>query len=506
MSAPLFQFKGLKKAFPGILALDDVEFELRSGEIHAVVGKNGAGKSTLISIISGILVPDAGTLFLDGEPLPIDRLDLLKVATVFQESTTFPNLTIAENIFAGNEPCSSLHRVDRAAENRRAKEHLLQFGLDVDPRAVISELSPAEQKVVEIIRCFEKECRILILDEPTAALSLTETDRLFELLAQAKRSGMAIIYISHRLEEIFQIADRVTVLRDGRVTLASPISSLDLPRLIAEIVGREAEAVAEVVATRGAEGDQFTERPIRFEARRLSHAGGRFKDVSMIVRQGEIVGLGGLVGAGKTEFGKAIFGAERLAAGELLLDGNVVTTPTPGAAIEMGIVYVTEDRKHEGLFVDMTIADNLCAPLLGRFADRWQMLRRGPMIRAAEKAAQDVRVKATGTDQIVATLSGGNQQKVLLGRWLQLGPKLLIVDEPTVGVDVSAREEIYRLLRARAEAGTAIIFISSELKELIQNTDRIVAMHEGHFTGSFLSHSVGEPELMVAIAGGGDSH
>ncbi len=490
---PLLGVTGIRKAFPGVLALDDVDFDLKRGEIHAVLGKNGAGKSTLIQIIAGILVADAGEVRLEGGALPLGDLSALNVATVFQESTIFPNLTIAENIFAGNEPS----RDRRAGRRQLAAEHLARFGIAADPDAAITILSPAERKVIEIIRALERDCRILILDEPTATLSLNETSRLFELLRQAKAGGLAIIYISHRLEEIFQVADRVTVLRDGRVTRVSDVEDLDLEGLVAEIVGHgEKEAPVSAAVTR-----RDATAPVRLEIRGLTDGAGRFRDLSLEIRAGEIVGIGGLIGVGKTEFARAIFGAEPVAHGTILLDGAVVAPRSPAEAIGHGIVYVTEDRKHEGLFLDMTIEDNLCAPILRRFAGGWQMLSGRAMAAAARAAAAAVRVKATGVDQIVATLSGGNQQKVLIGRWLQLDPKVLIVDEPTVGVDVSAREEIYRLIQARADAGTAVLFISSELKELIENCDRIVAMHGGRIVSAFDAGAVSEQELMIAVAG-----
>lgn len=478
-----------------------MDFDLRQGEIHAVVGKNGAGKSTLISIISGTLFPDKGSIEFEGHPVGFNELGNLPVATVHQEIAAFPNLTVAQNIFAGNEPRTRWGGVDRYEEHSRATRLIRTFGLSVEPGDAVAILSPVEQKIVAIMRAFEKSSRILILDEPTAVLSLAETERMFELLAQVRANNLSIIYISHRLEEIFQIADRVTVLRDGRAVHVSDLKSIDLRQLVTEIVGDAAERRSQDGMPGADRAPEFSASAPRFEARSITHAGGRFSAISIVVRRGEILGMAGLVGAGKTEFGKAVFGIEKLLSGEFLLDGSSVEIASPADAIRRGVIYVTEDRKREGLFSDMTIANNVCAPILDQLENRFHVLSEKVMNDRARQALEGYHLKATGVDQIVATLSGGNQQKVLLARWLQLKPKVLIVDEPTIGVDVSAREEIYRLLRRIAYSGTAVIFISCEFKELLQNTDRIVTIYKGRITGSYTAADTTEQQLLEAASG-----
>ena len=500
MTKSLVKITGLRKAFPGVLALDGVNFDLQEGEVHAVVGKNGAGKSTLISIMSGASQADSGVLEFDGEVMNIADLHGLPIATVYQESAVFPNLSVAQNIFAGREASLGQGRKGRAAARARVIELLTKFRLRCKPEDLVATLSPVEHKVIAIIRAVLLSSRILILDEPTAVLSVTDTGRLFELLREMRTTELSVIYISHRLEEIFQIADRVTVLRDGRVTYSGDLVSMDLAQLVGEIVGSESQvgtaASTEEIKLRVEQGE-----PPRFEARSISHADGRFENVSIAVQRGEIVGLAGLVGAGKTEIGKAIFGAEALRFGELYLDGTRITVDSPASAIRQGIIYVTEDRKHEGLFGDMTIAANICAPILRRLSGRLGLLNQPAMASLVQRALLTYRVKATGINQIVATLSGGNQQKVLLARWLQLAPRVLIVDEPTVGVDVSAREEIYRLIRSIAKGGAAVIFASSDLNELLDNTDRILTLNKGRLNGSYSAASASEQKLLEAVSG-----
>lgn len=499
MPDSILKLTSLRKAFPGVLALDSVDFDLRRGEIHAVVGKNGAGKSTLISIISGSSIADGGSLEFDGEAVDVHRLRSLPIATVYQESAVFPNRTVTQNAFAGNEREIGRGAAGRAAAEARTEELLAAFGLRVRASDLVATLSPVEQKVVAIIRALVRKSKVLILDEPTAVLSLAETERLFTLLRALRHTGLGIIYISHRLDEIFQIADRVTVLRDGRVAYAGEMAALDMQRLVGEIVGPDvATSVAEA---RPADAVERKEVPARFEARGLRHAGGRFDNISLKVWPGEIVGLAGLIGAGKTEIGKSIFGAEKTSGGDMLLDDVAIDPGSPAEAIRRGIVYVTEDRKHEGLFGDMTIAQNVCAPLLAKLADGAGMIDRNQIRTRAMEAMRTYRIKATSPDQIVATLSGGNQQKVLMARWLQMNPKLLIVDEPTVGVDVSARQEIYRLIRRIAESGAAVIFASCDLKELLDNTDRIVTLYRGRMTGSYVTAQASESLLVQAVSG-----
>jgi len=494
----LLRLEGITKAFPGVIALQDVDFDVRSGEIHAVVGKNGAGKSTLISIISGIYPPDRGQVYFDDDKVPIHSLRSLPTATVYQESALFQNLSIADNICCGAEPTTVLSFLDDKQKLREAKEHLRMFDLDLDPALRIGQLSPAEQKVVEILRAIRRKCRILILDEPTATLTGKETARLFELLKRIGRADIGIIYISHRLEEIFQIAHRVTILRDGRLQASQQVSSLDMRQLVELMVGRQAESL-EAQSSGGGAGVPDAPQVLRLEG--LTHAYGKFRGVNLSVRRGEILGLVGLVGAGKTELARSVFGLDRIEGGSVYLDGSRVAIRDPRGAIEHGIVYVTESRKSDGLFLEMSLRDNVSAPVLSDVSGPAGFLRGARIDEVARRAVARFDVKTTGTDQVVNTLSGGNQQKVLLGIWLQLEPKVLIVDEPTVGIDVAAKTEIYRLLRRIAQSGTSIILISSETKEILINCDRILTMYKGQINGEYLPAGLSEKKVFEQISG-----
>jgi ABC-type sugar transport system ATPase subunit len=498
MNPALLELKAVTKAFPGVIALDEVDFALRAGEIHAVVGKNGAGKSTLISIISGIYQPDRGEVYFEDQKVPFHSLRTLPTATVYQESALFQSLSIADNICCGEEPTSVLAFLDDKEKNRQTREYLQMFDLRLEPGLLVAQLSPAEQKVVEILRAIRRNCRVLILDEPTATLTGKETNRLFELLKKFLAANIGIIYISHRLEEIFQIADRVSVLRDGRLQACEEVKSLDLKQLVALMVGKQAESLEKEAA--GGRADAESAAPIlRLEA--LSHAYGRFRDVSLSVGKGEILGLVGLVGAGKTELARTVFGLDRLESGTIFLNGSKLAISGPKDAIRHGILYVTESRKTDGLFLEMSLRDNVAAPVLSKISGAGGFLQSARMKAVADQAIAQFDVKTTGSDQVVNTLSGGNQQKVLLGIWLQLEPKVLIVDEPTVGIDVAAKAEIYRLLRRIAATGTAIILISSETKEILLNCDRILTMYKGRIVAEFLPDGASEKKIFEQISG-----
>lgn len=496
MGETVVALRGITKAFPGVVALDRIDFDLRAGEIHALVGKNGAGKSTLISIISGIQAPDRGEVLRGGSaagahPAPT-------VATVYQESTLFPNLSVADNIFSGDEPAGLLSLVKTREKIRETERLLALFNLGVSPRAPILSISPAEQKVVEILRAVRRDCRVLILDEPTATLALRESSRLFELLKGIRETQVGIIYISHRLEEIFQVADRVTVLRDGKLQGTSDIRDISMNRLVSMMVGQQTDL--ERVQRRAAAGP-VADRPPVLEARAITHHHHKFRGVSFSVYPGEILGIIGLTGAGKTELARTLFGLERLEEGQVRVDGKEVSLRTPREAIGRGIVYVTESRKTDGLFLDMSLRDNISAPVLEEVAGGLGFLNRGRMDGRVREAIGQFDIATTGARQVVNTLSGGNQQKVLLGIWLQLRPRVLMVDEPTVGIDVSAKAEIFRLLRRIADSGTAVILISSETKEVINHSDRILTLYNGRKTGDFPTGRVDENLLLEHISG-----
>ena len=494
----ILEMKSITKAFPGVIALDSVNFSVFPGEIHALVGKNGAGKSTLISIISGVYGPDKGELFVDGTKIPYSHLHNLPVSTVYQESTVFPNLSIADNVFAGDEPINSLAMVSNQTKIEETKKLLEIFQLNFNPLTLVTQLSPAEKKLVEILRALQKKSRIMILDEPTAALTLAETKKLFQLLHNLKKSEIGIIYISHRLEEIFEVADRVTVLRDGVWQGTEYINQIDMQRLITMMVGKKKELIEEVKKD---EVEVKDKGGVLCEVKNLTHYYRKFKDISFQIRKNEILGLAGLIGAGKTELAKAIFGQERLETGEIELEGKKISINSPLDAIHNGIVYITENRKEEGLFLDTSIKNNIVAPDLASVANHMGFISDQKINQISTQVIQQFNIKAYDADQITNTLSGGNQQKVLLGLWLHLKPKVLLVDEPTVGIDVESKTEIYKLLRKIADSGVAVIMISSEIKELLNNSDRIITMYKGTIIEEFIASQVSEKELLASISG-----
>jgi len=495
----LLRAAGVTKAYAGSRALAGVDFDLQAGEVHALVGENGAGKSTLIKILGGAVVPDAGTVVLDGRPLPLgDPLAVRRmgISIVYQELTLVPDQTIAENVFLGRE----LGRLWlRRRPMERATQKLLdELGVRTSASSIVRGSSIAQQQMVEIARALAVEARVLILDEPSATLSPAEVDRLFDVVRRLRSRGMGIVYISHRLEELFAIADRVTVLRDGRAVLTADAAALDRPALIRAMVGREisGEFPADVhqkavVPMATGAGD-----PPVLDVRSLA-APPRFFDVSLAVRAGEIVALGGLVGAGRTSAALALVGALD-AAGEVRLNGSPVRFRTPAEAIARGVAYVTEDRKGRGIFPLLGVDANITLAYLATFV-RAGLLDRQREQAAAADAARRFDLRAAALNQPAATLSGGNQQKALLARFLLKPRALVILDEPTRGVDVGARAEIYALMRRLAAEGAAILMISSDLPEVLGMADRIVVMREGRTTG-MLTRAEATAERVMALA------
>jgi len=482
---------GLAKSFPGVRALDGVDFDLERGEIHALVGENGAGKSTLIKALGGAIVPERGELLLAAEPVPAgDPLAArrLGISIVYQELSLVPELTVAENIFLGREEGPLLRRAPMA---RAAQALLDELDAHVPAGALVRDLSVAQRQMVEIARALLGESRVLILDEPSATLSAPEVRRLFAVLRGLRERGLGIVYVSHRLEEIFAIADRVTVLRDGRRVATASVAGLERGQLIRWMVGRE---LAEEFPPRHSNlGDDV------LEVRGLS-CPGRFSNASFEVRRGEIVGLAGLVGAGRTSVALALFGALE-ARGEVLLEGRPARFTRPFQAIDSGLGYVTEDRKGRGLFGLLGAGENITITYLRAFA-RSGLLSPAREQAAAAGAAKDFDIRAAGLRQTAATLSGGNQQKLLLARYLLRPRKLLILDEPTRGIDVGAKAEIYDLMNRLTARGLAILMISSELPEVLAMSDRVVVMHEGRTTEA-LDRALATPERVMELATGG---
>ena len=476
-AGPLLAATALAKSFAGVRALDGISFDLRAGEVHAVVGENGAGKSTLIKIITGAERPDAGDLVVAGRVVPhmtpaIARA--LGIAVIYQQPSLFPHLTVAENIALALERGGVWRRVDWAARNRRAGELLGRIGATVAPERLVETLSMPEQQIVEIAKTIGADAKIVLMDEPTASLTEREVERLLAVVGVLRGHGVGVIYISHRLEEIFAVADRITVLRDGRTVATRPAAAVDRGELIHLMVGREVSAV-------------FPKRAVALgepalEVRRLTSRAAGIRDVSLTVRRGEIVGLAGLVGSGRTQLAETIFGLTPPDAGEIILDGRELRIGSPADAIRAGIAYVPEDRRQHGVVLDMSVAAN------ASLASLHKVSRHGLIDRRAERAqAQDyverLRIKTPSVLADVGTLSGGNQQKVALARWLSTGPSVILLDEPTQGVDVGSKAEIHGLMQMLAERGLAILMISSELPEILGMSDRIAVMHGGTIRG-----------------------
>jgi ribose transport system ATP-binding protein len=488
---PIIRLRNVTRRFPGVTAVADVDLDIYAGEVHVVAGENGAGKSTLMKILYQVERPDAGQIYLHGEPLSFHGPHYarqLGIAMVHQEFSLAPHLSVAENLFLGREPqrLGFIRRRQEIAETRRL---LAQVGLDLDPRRPVASLSVAEQQLVEIARAISFKARVLILDEPTSSLTEQEIARLFAVIKQLTAQGVAVLYISHRLDEIFQLADRVTVMRDGHLVATLPRSEIDEQKLIQLMVGREIANLYPRPAT------EVGEVVLRVEG--VSRRG-VLENCSFEVRAGEIVGLAGLIGAGRTELARAVFGADPIDAGRILLDGRELQIRGPRDAIAAGIVYVTEDRKREGLALDLGIDQNITlANLPARLG--FLLLRRERAIALQERERLDIRTPSIRRK--VRLLSGGNQQKVVVARWLETQARVIFFDEPARGIDVGAKAEMFTLIGKLAREGRAIVLISSYLPELMNMCDRILVMHEGRIVGALERPEFSE-ERIIALATG----
>jgi rhamnose transport system ATP-binding protein len=491
--AVLLSAASISKTFAGVRALKGVTFELRAGEVHALVGENGAGKSTLIKIVAGAETPDAGTLTVGGNVvrhMTPATAKALGIAVIYQQPALFPDLTVSENIALSLEPPALWRRVDWRDRDRGARELLLRVGAAIDPQRLAATLTMPEQQLVEIAKAIGADARIVFMDEPSASLTEREVERLFGVIARLRAAGVGIVYISHRLEEVFRIADRVTVLRDGETVATRAREAVDRAELIQLMVGRELAAV-------------FPKRSIPlgdvvFEVRGLGNRAAGLHDISLSVRRGEILGIAGLVGSGRTELAESIFGLRALDAGELLLSGTPIHIASPADAIAAGIGYVPEDRRRHGVVLDMPITANTSVANLGAIA------RRGLIDRAVERTAAEgyvnrLRIRAASVYQEAGTLSGGNQQKVAVARWLATNPAVLILDEPTQGVDIGAKSEMHALMQDLVERGLAIIMISSELPEILGMSDRVVVMRKGRIAGE-LTRADATQHAILALA------
>ncbi len=474
----LVEMRGIEKRFPGVHALKDVHFNLRPGEVHALMGENGAGKSTLMKIMAGIYASDGGEMFVDGKPVAPDSpraAQDLGIGIIHQELSLMNDLTAAQNVLIGREPRRSFGRLNEAELNRKTAEIFASLRLAMDPRTQVSTQTIARQQLIEIAKALSYNPRVLIMDEPTAALNDIEIAELFRVIETLTADGVGIVYISHRMDEIKRIADRVTILRDGAYIDTLDAADTPLSKIIQLMVGREVTQSAPVIP-------DTSQNPVALEVRNLSR-GKEVRDVSFDVRKGEILGFAGLMGAGRTEVARIIFGADPRDAGEILVAGQLADIRHPHAAVEAGIGYLSEDRKHFGLAVDMTVRANVAMAHLGEFTNRAGVLDEAAMKRTAVKYIDRLGIRTPSDMQEVRLLSGGNQQKVVIAKWLLRDCDVLIFDEPTRGIDVGAKSEIYALLEDLAAQGRAIIVISSELPEVMRLSHRIAVMCEGRLTG-----------------------
>lgn len=499
MSSPILEMREISKRFPGVIALDSVNLEIYPSEIVALAGENGAGKSTLMKILGGIYQPDGGTLFIDGEETTISSVsDSINkgIGFIHQELNVLDNLNIAENVFLGREPTwgGLLNLVNRQRLHAETVIYLERLGLNVSSQTSVADLPIAQQQMVEIAKALSLKARILIMDEPTSSLTLTETDRLLQVCKDLREQGVSIIYISHRLGEIKEIADRVVTLRDGKNAGILQKEEISHERIVKMMVGRDISQLYEAPKIRP-EGVFVEVNDLK--TRRYPN-----KTVSLNVRKGEILGVAGLVGAGRSEMAQAIFGVDAPLGGSINLDGKIVKISSSQDAISNGIYLIPEDRRHSGLILDVPIRENISLPALMRYASAG-LVNYEAERKVATEMCEKLKVKTPSIDALAGNLSGGNQQKVVLAKWLSLNPKLLIFDEPTRGIDVGAKSEIYTLMRNLAESGVAIIMISSDMEEVLNQSDRIAVMHEGAITGILEREDCNEETVMKLAVGQG---
>lgn len=492
---PLLRLTGISKTFPGVRALEGVDFDLKAGEIHALMGENGAGKSTFVKILSGVYLPDEGEIALDGQAIAITdptRARELGINPVHQELQLEPYLTVAENIFLGRQPVGRLGLVDYGAMNREAARLLRDLGAEIDPKRLVGSISTAHRQIVAIARAISSRCQVIIFDEPTSSLTERETSRLFEAIRRLSAQRIGVIYISHRMEEVFRLCDRVTVLRDGRYVATKPVAETTMHDLITMMIGRE---LSELFRKEPAQLGKNLLEVRGVSAHRL------LDDVSLTVREGEIVGLAGLVGAGRTELARAIFGDLAIDKGTIAVDGRtIIKGHSPRAAIAAGIGLVPEDRKEQGLVTELSVRQNVGMARL-RSLSRLTVVNVGAERRLAERYVARLSIKTPSIDQRTLYLSGGNQQRVVIAKWLAMEPKVLIVDEPTRGIDVGATAEIHAILCELAKQGMAILMISSDMVEILAMSDRILVMRQGRVEGE-LSRAEATQEKIMRLATG----
>ena len=484
----LLKVRGLSKSFLGIKALDNIHFDLNRGEVHAIMGENGAGKSTFMKILIGLLKADSGSISLNSEQ--IEHMDVYSImqkgiAMIHQEILMIPELIVAQNIYLGRESKRAF-LLDEKVIIQQAEELLSSMGLDIQVRTKAKYLSIAELQLIEIAKAVSNNASVIIMDEPSSALSEKEVEILFKIIKDLKNKGVAIIYISHKMEEIYQISDRITVLRDGQFIATKNTADLDKNSLIALMVGREIE---ELFTTKSLAKDEIV-----LKVKNL-HKKGKFSDINFEVHAGEVLGIAGLMGAGRTEIARAIFGLDSFDSGEILLKGKTVQIRSPKEAIKHGIGYVSEDRKALGFIPDLSVNQNISLSSILNYSKRW-LIDEKKEREATAKIAHELKIKASGPNQKVINLSGGNQQKVVIARVLMASPLLIILDEPTRGIDIGAKQEIYKLIRELTKNGLAVIMISSELPEILGMSNRILVLSKGKQTAILTQKEANQEKIM----------
>lgn len=486
--------------FPGVKALEDVDLTLRKGEIHALMGENGAGKSTLIKCLTGINDFESGEIRMDGIEGPVRNHSTrdaqnIGISTVYQEVNLCPNLSVAENLFIGREPLTKLHTIDRQSYNKRSQKIMDELGISVDVTQNLENYSLAIQQMVAIARAVDMDCKVLILDEPTSSLDDEEVEKLFKLMRDLKEKGVSILFVTHFLEQVYAVCDRITVLRNGTFVGEYPIAELPRVKLVAAMMGKDLDDLAEIKK----EQKDFSKEPLEISANGLSHAG-TIKPFSLDIHKGEVVGIGGLLGSGRSELARCIYGADKAQTGTLEVDGEQVKINQPIDAMNKGMGMLPDDRKAEGIIEDLSVRENIILALQAK-RGMFRLLSRAQQEEIADRYIDLVQIKTASKETLVKQLSGGNQQKVILARWLATDPDFLILDEPTRGIDVGTKSEIQKLIVKLAGEGKSVIFISSEIEEMLRTCNRMVIMRDGQKVGE-LDHELSQESVMKAIAGG----
>ncbi|ACL71015.1 sugar ABC transporter ATP-binding protein [Halothermothrix orenii] len=493
----ILEMKDITKRFPGVTALKDVSLKLKKGHVHTILGENGAGKSTLMKVLAGVHTDYEGDIFIKGQKVyfenPKDAQEK-GIAIIYQELSLCPNLSVGANIFANREMVKSNFLLDEKKINEEARKILDQLDARIDPRTMVKDLSVSQQQLVEIAKALSLKAEIIIMDEPTSALSERETEKLFGVIERLKKQGVSMLYISHRMDEIFKVSDEITVLRDGQYIGTVPVEEAEINELIKMMAGRELKDIYP-------DKDYDVSDETIFKVNKLSKEG-LFNDINLDLKKGEIVGIFGLVGSGRTEVAKTIFGIIPKDSGHIEVRGKKVDINNPTDAIDNGLAFITENRKEEGLVLFNSVSKNVTMVTLDKILNKFKFLDKKREDSVARKAVDSLRIKTPGVSQKVNNLSGGNQQKVVLAKWLEVDPEILILDEPTRGIDVGAKHEIYQIMRKLASKGTGIIMISSELPEIMGMSDRIVVMRDGQFVKEFVTSRTTQEEIMLYATGG----